>query len=346
MQNVLEILSWYKKNFRDLPWRSTNDPYKIWLSEVILQQTQVVQGLAYYHAFIARYPTVADLAAASEQDVLKLWQGLGYYSRARNLHKTARIITEQYHGEFPEDMESVLALPGIGAYTAAAILSFAFGQKYPALDGNVFRVLSRLFNIDAPVNDARSRPVFMALLNDMIADVNPADFNNAMMELGAMVCKPDNPLCANCPVAVSCLSRRCGTTAERPVKNAKAARKKRYFHFLYLCFNGRFYIEKRGAGDIWQHLYQLPLIEAPALLTDHELHSAVAALLRNQPAYKRGKERAYKHLLTHQEIYATFTELVMQEKPEFISPDVIEIQASADINYPVPVLVEKFLLSL
>lgn len=346
MQNVLEILSWYKKNFRDLPWRTTNDPYKIWLSEVILQQTQVVQGMAYYQAFIARYPTVAELAAASEQDVLKLWQGLGYYSRARNLHKTARIITDQYHGRFPKDMTSVLALPGIGDYTAAAILSFAFGQKYPALDGNVFRVLSRLYDLEAPVNDARSRPVFMALLNDMIQEVNPADFNNAMMELGAVVCKPDKPLCTTCPVAVSCMARRSGSISERPVKTPKAARKKRFFHFLYFNYKGRFFIEKRGAGDIWQHLYQLPLIEAPALLTEPELQKAIAGMLRNQPAYDLGRESEYKHLLTHQEISAKFTELFMHEKPMFISPDVIEIQASADLNYPVPVLVEKFLLSL
>lgn len=346
MQNVLEILKWYKKNFRDLPWRSTNDPYKIWLSEVILQQTQVIQGLAYYSAFVARYPAVADLAAASEQDVLKLWQGLGYYSRARNLHKTARIITDQYHGEFPKEMASVMSLPGIGAYTAAAILSFAFKQAHPALDGNVYRVLSRLYDLDAPVNDPRSRPVFMALLTEMIKETDPSDFNNAMMELGAMVCKPDKPLCASCPVAVSCMARKAGTVSERPVKKAKAARRKRFFHFLYFSHNGRFYIEKRGAGDIWQHLYQLPLLEVSDFLDVSDLRSAVAGMLQNKPVYDLGKETEYKHLLTHQEISARFTELLMQEKPVFTSPDLIEVQVSGDLNYPVPVLIEKFLLSL
>jgi A/G-specific adenine glycosylase len=232
MENVLDLINWYKKNFRDLPWRSTNDPYKIWLSEIILQQTQVVQGLSYYHRFITEYPTVSLLAAASEDQVLRLWQGLGYYSRARNLHKTAKIIFTDYQGIFPNEKTDLLKLPGIGDYTASAIASFAFNKAHPAIDGNVFRVISRYYDIELPIDESATKKVFLDILQPMIEQTSPALFNNAMMELGATICKTDKPDCQICPLYIDCQSRIKNTIPLRPVKSKKV---KKEIDTLIIC---------------------------------------------------------------------------------------------------------------
>lgn len=346
MQNVLEIISWYKKNLRELPWRQTNDPYKIWLSEVVLQQTQVVQGSSYYARFIEEFPDIRALAAAGEQEVLKLWQGLGYYSRARNLHKTAQIIDDQYHGKFPDDYKSLLSLPGIGDYTASAIMSFAFGKPYPALDGNVYRVIARLYDIELAINEPASRKVFIKILNEMIENANPAEFNNAMMELGALVCRPEKPDCLNCPVSGHCLALKKGTVSKRPVKNRMVKRKKRYFNYFHLSFGDVHYLEKRGAGDIWQHLWQMPLIESAGELNEADSLICMENELLYSPVYEKGGRKTVKHILTHQDIYAVFTEIKLKRKPSFRKDGFLQVNKDEVLNYPVPVLIEKFLLSL
>ena len=353
MQNVLEILTWYKNNLRDLPWRATKDPYKIWLSEVILQQTQVNQGLKYYYSFVDQYPDIQSLANADEQEVLKLWQGLGYYSRARNLLKTAVLVADKHHGKFPNTMEDILKLPGIGHYTASAILSFAYNLPYPALDGNVFRVIARMFNIQLPINEQKHRSLFLDILNEMIQGVDPAQFNNAMMELGAMVCKPDNPKCDICPVSTFCQAKELGTMSQLPVKGAKAAKKKRYFNFFYIKYQDGFYLSKRNESDIWQNLFQLPLIETEHNLDIRDVYTLnqdASQLLwkdiivsgTNQIRYLNSK----KHLLTHQEINANFFEVCMNEKPTFKLVNCVWVNTDSLQNYPLPILIEKFLLSL
>jgi A/G-specific adenine glycosylase len=353
MQNVLEIVNWYKNNLRDLPWRSTNDPYKIWLSEIILQQTQVNQGLKYYYAFIEQYPDIQSLANADEQEVLKLWQGLGYYSRARNLLKTAVLVADKYHGIFPNTMEEILKLPGIGHYTASAILSFAYNLPYPALDGNVFRVISRLYNISLPINEQKNRSVFMDILNEMIQEVNPVQFNNAMMELGAMVCKPDNPKCGICPVSTFCQAKELGKASQLPVKAAKAAKRKRYFNFFYIKYQDGFYLIKRYERDIWQNLFQLPLIESEQELDTKDVFTLLqdaSKMLYEEVLDSGACELRFlsskKHLLTHQEINAKFFELKMKDKPSFKLENCLWVDADSLQNYPLPILIEKFLLSL
>lgn len=346
MQNVLEIVTWYKKNFRALPWRETRNPYYIWLSEVILQQTQVVQGLQYYEKFVLEFPEIQDLAQADEQKVLKLWQGLGYYSRARNLHKTARIICNTHAGVFPDTYSELLRLPGIGAYTAAAIMSFAFKQPFPALDGNVYRVLSRLYNLGIPVDEPSSRPVFMEILNEMIRYADPADFNNAMMELGALICRPDKPLCSTCPVSLSCMALKSGTAESLPLKKHKINKRKRYFNFLYVPHGDKLYLQKRTATDIWQHMFQLPLIETESPAAGDTLTSLIISRYAPDSEFSLGSSRVYKHLLTHQEIHASFTELIFKQEPQLSGDDLLITDRAGLSNYPLPVLVEKFLLSL
>ena len=234
--NRQELISWYLINKRDLPWRKTKNPYKIWLSEIILQQTRVQQGLPYYWKFIAAYPTIQALALANEDEVLNLWQGLGYYSRARNMLKTARVINEQYEGCFPTNYNDLLKLNGIGEYTAAAIASFSFKEPVAVVDGNVYRVLSRLFDIDTPIDSGEGKKAFRFLADEVLDKVNPDTFNQAIMEFGALHCTPQKPDCNNCVLNGTCLSRVNGTISQRPVKKKKNASKQRFF--VYKVFFG------------------------------------------------------------------------------------------------------------
>jgi A/G-specific adenine glycosylase len=346
MQNVLEILIWYKKNSRPLPWRQTTDPYQIWLSEVILQQTQVIQGLKYFHAFIENYPSISDLANANEQDILKLWQGLGYYSRARNLLKTAQIIHTTCNNTFPDTYKSLLNLPGVGDYTASAILSFAFQKSFPTLDGNVFRVISRLYNLDIPIDVPKNRTVFKDILNSMIQGVDPRLFNNAMMELGATICKPKLAMCSSCPVQLHCLAFKNDTVNKRPVKLGKTKRRNRYFNYLYITYKDKYYIHKREGKDIWENLYQLPLLESERVLDKSDLISKINSNILSNSAFILGEQKDYTHLLSHQTIEARFTHLICEEQPEFYASNFVTVSSEKANNYPVPVLVEKFLLSL
>ncbi|MDR1950869.1 MAG: A/G-specific adenine glycosylase [Bacteroidales bacterium] len=262
MKNLL--LEWFAQNKRDLPWRHTKNPYLIWLSEVILQQTQVVQGLSYYLNFCSKYPTVKKLAQAPEDEVLKLWQGLGYYSRARNLHKTAKIITETYNGIFPSTYDEIRTLTGVGDYTAAAIASFAFDLCYPVLDGNVARVISRMFGVTAPVDTSAGKTELMKILNKQIDKKNPAEFNQAIMEFGAIHCKLRQPLCEACSFQTKCYTFRHEWVGVEnflpllPVKKNKIAVKPRRLDYLVCLENDCIWVKKRTNRDIWQHLYDFP----------------------------------------------------------------------------------------
>ena len=257
-----KLIDWYGVNGRDLPWRRTRDPYRIWLSEVILQQTRIAQGMDYYLRFVARFPDVGALAAADEDEVLKLWQGLGYYSRARNLHAAARQVVERYGGRFPAAYADVRSLKGVGDYTAAAVCSIAYDAPCAVVDGNVYRVLSRLFDLDLAIDTAEGRKAFAALADEQLDRRRPARYNQAIMDFGALQCTPANPSCNDCPLRDECLSLAAGTVAERPVKAGRTRIRPRYLNYLHLECGGRIALRRRPEGDIWQGLYDLPAIES------------------------------------------------------------------------------------
>lgn len=298
---------WYRQHHRTLPWRETRDPYRIWLSEVILQQTRVAQGLEYYERFVARFPTVAALAAADEDEVLRLWQGLGYYSRARNLHAAAREVVSRYSGLFPTAYNELRTLKGIGDYTAAAIASFATDAPHAVVDGNVYRLLSRLLDIDTPIDTTAGKKQFATAADTLLQEylsspghAGAGSYNQAVMELGALVCTPRNPNCDQCPLSSNCLALKNGTADRRPVKKGKAVQTPRYFHYLHLtdpC--GRTVIHRRADNDIWHGLYEFPLVETA---TDTEIDPGVLPLA----ATWRSTIRMPRHILSHRIIHATF----------------------------------------
>lgn len=337
MQDI--IINWYLSNKRNLPWRNTKNAYFIWLSEVILQQTRVAQGINYYLKFTENYPTVEELANADEQKILADWQGLGYYSRARNLHVAAKQIRDEYAGRFPEEYTQIIKLRGIGEYTAAAIASFAFDKVHAVVDGNVYRVLSRLYDLDEAIDSSAGKKMFQALADQLIDPKRPALFNQAIMEFGAIQCVPANPDCLNCPLSEKCLAFDRKTVKERPVKNGKTKIKKRYFHFLNAQLNDKIWIQKRIDKDIWQHLWQLPLIELQEDL-DSE---AVRELIHDE--YKltvRLQKQMPKHILSHQHIFSYFWEVQASdfEKISFASTQLIDL-IELD-QYPIARLTEKF----
>lgn len=296
----LLIQKWYTENSRDLPWRRTKSPYFIWLSEVILQQTRVDQGMSYYHKFCQLFPTIRDLAQASEQEVLNAWQGLGYYSRARNLRKTAIHIVDHHKGAFPQTYDELLTLPGIGPYTAAAVGSFAFDLPNAVVDGNVYRLLSRYFDIDTPVDSVQGKKEFAQLAQLLLDPLNPAQHNQAIMELGALICRPKNANCESCPLNNSCLGIKNETIYQRPIKSKKNSIRQRHFHFVLHEKNGRLLVQKRLGKDIWENMYQLPLIELEKdNETPHDKYGE-SIILANEPIV------SYTHQLSHQKITASF----------------------------------------
>lgn len=304
------LLAWYPRHHRDLPWRHTRDPYAIWLSEVILQQTRVAQGLPYYEAFLAAYPTVQALAAAPEQEVLRLWQGLGYYSRARNMHHTAQQVVQEHGGRFPSTYAGLLKLRGVGPYTAAAIASFAFDEAVAVLDGNVYRVLARIFGLHADIAAPASRKEFQALADQHIPASAPADFNQAIMEFGALQCTPARPDCLFCPLQTSCWAFQHGQVALLPVKSKAKASRVRYLHYLVLRHGEAMYLKKRGEKDIWQGLYDFAVVETTGLALDAaEVLRHVEALggrLDTRFAAEPGAPPLLKHVLSHQKLEARF----------------------------------------
>lgn len=309
-----ELIQWYELNARDLPWRRTQDPYKIWLSEIILQQTRVQQGLPYYERFVAQYPTVDKLAAASEDEVLGLWKGLGYYSRARNLHHTAKSIVNDWNGQFPKAYKDILSLKGVGKYTAAAIASFAYDSVQAVVDGNVIRVLSRQYGILDAVDDTKVIKRIWQIADECIDPDKPAAYNQAIMELGAMVCTPKSTNCTECPVSTDCTAYREDQVALIPYKAKKIKRKARYFHYLYIANAQGLLLGRRDQKDIWQGLYQLPLIETQ---DDRPLE---AKFIEENTGLKgiQIKELSDVRLqkLTHRDIHARFYHIDMDASPD------------------------------
>lgn len=330
----LLIKEWYRQNRRDLPWRETKDPYFIWLSEIILQQTRVNQGLAYYLKFVKLFPDVHYLAKASEQDVLNAWQGLGYYSRARNLHSTAKFISENLKGDFPNNYGEIIKLKGIGEYTAAAIASFAFNEAVAVVDGNVYRVLSRLFDIDLAINSTKGKKYFFELAQSLINENEPDVFNQGIMEFGALHCTPLKPKCESCPLQVNCLSFANNTISERPQKEKKTKVRDRYFHYLIFNENENTLIEKRTAKDIWQNLYQFPLIES--------IEETFPQEIKNVTSEAPGKiSKNILHVLSHQRIHAKFYHF--NHFPNKVAENWNEIKLKNIQDYPLPRIIDRYL---
>jgi A/G-specific adenine glycosylase len=336
-----ELINWYSVNKRDLPWRRTKNPYYIWLSEIILQQTQVNQGLPYYEAFINTYPTVFDLAKASEESVLKLWQGLGYYSRARNLHATARYVVTELNGVFPNNYKDLIKLKGIGDYTASAIASISFNEVTAVVDGNVYRVLARYFGIETPINSTIGIKEFKALASSLIDKKQPATFNQAIMEFGARQCKPKNPDCAVCPIKDSCVSLQKNLIGSLPIKLKKTKVTTKYFNFL-VCVdqNKNILFEKRVNKGIWQNLYQFPLVESKRSLSASEfnlLDLEKTILKTSQYDYALYNEVDKIHKLSHQHLHTKFWIIETKE----LLADSISINELT--KYPAPVLISEFI---
>ncbi len=328
----LLIRKWYRLNKRELPWRDTNDAYHIWLSEIILQQTRVQQGLSYYKKFTSKYPTITHLANAEEKEILNLWQGLGYYSRARNLHSTAKIIRDKYKGKFPLSYEEIISLKGIGIYTASAIVSFAYNLPKSVVDGNVYRVLSRVFDIPTPIDSTLGKKEFQKLADEILDKKEPGEHNQAIMELGAIICKPLHPNCSTCPLLTKCLAKEKGTIAQRPVKNKKTKIRERYFHFFIYTHEEFTYINKRTQKDIWQNLYQFPLIE-----TKEKANIQEKKRWENQ----FHESNVITHILSHQKIHAIFHHLNFP--PDKSMKNLEKIPFYRIEEYPIPRLIEKYL---
>ncbi len=335
------IYNWYNINKRDLPWRKDRDPYKIWLSEIILQQTRVEQGKNYFFRFVENYPTVNDLANAHEDEVLKLWQGLGYYSRARNLHASAKIIASQHNGTFPNDYKSILALKGVGPYTAAAISSIAFNLPYPAVDGNIYRVLSRYYGIVTPIDSSAGKKEFQELAEELIQGQDPGMHNQALMEFGALQCVPKSPKCGNCPVADSCFALKNGRVSQLPIKEKKTKQRHRYFYYYLYDMGDSILLDKRSGNDIWQNLYQLPLVEHEKALSDSELFEADHPVTSSQVNIKSISGQK-KHVLSHQIIHAKLIYLEVQSNFNNPSP-LIRVNKKDISKFAVSRLVEQFL---
>lgn len=336
MINSKTLINWYSINKRDLPWRNTKNPYFIWLSEIILQQTQVNQGLPYYYKFVKHYPTVFKLAKASENEVLKLWQGLGYYSRARNLHSTAQYIASELGGNFPKTYKELIKLKGVGDYTASAIASICFNEPAPVLDGNVYRFIARYYGIDTPINTGKAKKDFKLVLHTILDKSDPAEFNQAIMEFGAKQCKPQSPACKTCPFSASCFALATNKIQELPVKHNSIKIKKRHFNYLvYLSDDGRTLLEKRHEG-IWQNLYQFPLIETEKKLAAKALKKELEEKTGFRELYQFNEE-VLVHKLSHQHLYVTFWVIRITQIQG------ASIPTSELKKYPVPILIANFI---
>lgn len=341
------LIRWYNENKRDLPWRNTTDPYIIWISEVILQQTRVDQGYAYFNRFMQKYPTVNLLAEADEDEVLKLWQGLGYYSRARNLHAASKSIMDIFDGSFPSDYKDVLKLKGVGEYTAAAIVSFAYNKPYAVVDGNVYRVLSRIFAIDQPIDSSSGKKVFAELAQSLLDESEAGLHNQAIMEFGALQCVPVSPDCSICPAASICLAYSKDKVSSYPVKEGKQKVRNRYFNYLDIRTGGYAFLHKRTAKDIWHGLYELPLLETPQALSIEELQEieGFRGLFSNRGIYIKYMAQM-KHVLSHQHIYAMFYKIEVSDDSFLLQGDYVKVKVNDMEQYPVSRLVHKYLEQL
>lgn len=329
MNFAVTLLQWFKNNGRSLPWRETKDAYAIWLSEVILQQTRIAQGMSYWERFMAQWPTVNDLAAATEDEVLKAWQGLGYYSRARNLHTAAQQVMEL--AGFPQTFKELKTLKGVGDYTAAAIASIAFGEPVAVVDGNVYRVLSRYYGIDTPIDSTEGKKEFQALAQSLLPINEPADYNEAIMDFGATQCTPNSPHCSACPLCETCVSFREQRINELPVKSKKVKQRERHFTYIYIEYEGKIAIHQRGAGDIWQGLWEFPQEE-------HLTSSEDSAWKTEAQLLQKG----VKHILTHQILLADIYLWRPKNRPQLPS-EFIWIEKQDLENYALPRLIEILL---
>ncbi len=335
------LIKWYLQNKRDLPWRKTVDPYQIWLSEIMLQQTRVAQGMPYFFAFTKEFPTVKDLADAPEEKVLKLWQGLGYYSRARNLHKTAQYIAYDLNGIFPDSYKELLKLKGVGEYTAAAIASFSYNESVPVVDGNVFRVLSRYFDVETDIAIPSAKKEFAALAQEIMSKDDPAVFNQAIMEFGALQCVPKSPDCTNCDFNESCAALQKGKVSQLPVKSKKVKVTNRYFNYLILEDSlGNTLIQKRTDKGIWHNLYEFPLLETQSIV-DFDVVSKTAKE-KLFPSYtiigiEECSESTVVHKLSHQHLHIQFWKVKVKEKIEN------GIDAEKLKTFPFPIVIYNFI---
>jgi A/G-specific adenine glycosylase len=342
---TLRLLKWYAENKRDLPWRETLDPYAIWLSEIILQQTRIEQGISYYYKFLRKYPDLASLAQASDDEIMKLWQGLGYYSRARNLAHTAREIWHNQKGNFPATAEGLLHLKGIGSYTAAAIASIAFNEPVPVVDGNVLRFIARLFGIEQPVDKKEARAQITSIAQKLMDPANPGRFNQAMMEFGALQCIKHNPECDKCPLSTFCVAFQNNLVQLLPAKSARLKSRNRYFNYLVVIYNNNIYLRKRLNKDIWESLYEFPLIENSSRSSYEKLVASGDWKRFFGPCNARVTHisKEYKHILTHQKIYARFYRMEILDGCAFEPGDYLCIPMETLDMYPVSRLIEKYL---
>lgn len=331
------LQDWYDHVARELPWRESKDPYRIWLSEIILQQTRVDQGLPYYERFVAAFPTVLGLASASEDAVMKLWEGLGYYSRARNLHFTAKYVARELNGKFPKTHEGLLALKGVGPYTAAAIGSIAFELPVAAVDGNVYRVLARYFGIETSIDETSTKREIAELSHAILNKNRPGDHNQSVMELGATVCLPKNPNCDSCPLKDSCVARRLEVQDKLPIRTKKVKVRDRFFYYSVWMVGEEVAISRRGEGDIWQGLYEFPLKESESRLSEAKIIDSLG-VSSGQNVLLVSEE--FKHILSHQRIFGRFVVLKLTEKP---SEDFTWISKKELRRFAFPRLVNRFL---
>lgn len=339
-----KILLWYANNKRNLPWRNTRDPYKIWLSEIMLQQTRVVQGTPYYHAFVKNFPKVDDLANASEEKVLKLWQGLGYYSRARNLHATAKTISQEQNGQFPKTYKELIKLKGVGDYTASAIASFCFDEPEPVLDGNVFRVLARYYGVEIPINSPKGGKYFKELATEIMNVENIRDYNQGIMEFGSIQCAPRNPDCTNCPLNDGCIALKERKVDQLPVKLKKIKIKNRYFNYLVpiaIGMDGQHTTElrKRLGKGIWQNLFEFPLLETNSEIDIKEVKKEMTTVIDiiGMPDVYLYNDKPIVHKLSHQHLHTKFW-IVKTEGEDKKGITFSELE-----KYPVPVLIADFI---
>ncbi|WP_109302260.1 A/G-specific adenine glycosylase [Aquimarina sp. AU474] len=340
-----KLITWYLQNKRSMPWRETKDPYRIWLSEIILQQTRVAQGLPYYLSFTEAFPSVFELANAKEDEVLKLWQGLGYYSRARNLHTTAKYVANDLNGVFPDNYKGLLNLKGVGDYTASAIASICYNEVAPVVDGNVYRVLSRYYGIETPINSTDGVKEFKKLASELIDHDKPADYNQAIMEFGALQCKPKSPYCIVCPLNDSCESLKQGMVEKLPIKLRKLKIKKRYFNYLVFLINGEQTIIKQRTGNgIWKGLYEFPLIEMEDnsidVIESHDMFKNVINGAKHE--ITSFKDTPIIHKLSHQHLHTRFYIVKLNDMPK--TEGVYKVVNFKEIhNYPVPILLGNFI---
>jgi len=339
------ILAWYEKNKRDLPWRKTKDPYKIWLSEVIFQQTRIEQGLDYYRRFVKAFPTLESLARAPREIVMKHWQGLGYYSRARNLHETAIFLYKNKYHTLPSSYKELIKLKGIGKYTAAAIASIAFNEPVPLVDGNVYRLFARYFGIDAAIGTAKAEKIFLNKAGEMLNKKDPGTHNQALMELGALVCTPRQPACHQCPIQNNCYAFAHHLQETLPVTQQKKSSRKRFFIYFVITRDKHLYLRKRKADDIWKELYDFPLTETAAPLSKKKILEMAASKEGLTPKDILEISEPFIHQLTHQRITARFIRITLagSKKPSWLN-DCMAVNFASLKKFPFPRLIEKYLM--